>query len=101
MLVLGLILGVVAGGAVAGFSGAFVGVFPNRGSFNYENVMPNLQARFAVRDDLVLRAAFTSTLGRPRYENAAPKSTLTYLPDVTDPNPSFPYSGMTTVWARR
>ena len=79
------------------FSGAFVGVFPNRGSFNYENVMPNLQARFAVRDDLVLRAAFTSTLGRPRYENAAPKSTLTYLPDVTDPNPSFPYSGSLTI----
>ena len=79
------------------FSGNFVGVFPNRGDFKYENFMPNLQARFALRDDVIMRVAYTSTIGRPRYENAAPKSSLAYLPDLVDPNPSFPYTGSLTI----
>ncbi|MDO8540878.1 MAG: TonB-dependent receptor [Opitutaceae bacterium] len=75
----------------------FIGVFPNRGSFTYDNIMPNVQARFAVRDNLVVRAAYTSTIGRPRYENAAPKSTLAYAPDLVDPNPAFPFNGTLTI----
>lgn len=50
---------------------------PVAGSGRYTNVLPGLIARFDVTDELVLRAAWTNTLGRPNYEQIAPISALT------------------------
>lgn len=43
-----------------------------RGEKNYTNWLPGLQARFNVSDDLILRAAWTNTIGRPSYETTVP-----------------------------
>jgi TonB-dependent receptor len=43
-----------------------------RGDKDYENWMPGLQVNFAMRDDLLLRAAWTNTIGRPSYEQTVP-----------------------------
>ncbi len=42
--------------------------------FDYDNWMPNIQMRYEFTDNLILRAAFTSTIGRPAFEDAAPIS---------------------------
>ncbi len=39
---------------------------------SYTNWLPSLHLRMALRDDLLLRAAWTNTLGRPSYEVLAP-----------------------------
>lgn len=41
-------------------------------TFNYKDVFPNVQAIFRITDKLQLRAAFTTTTGRPNFEDAAP-----------------------------
>jgi TonB-dependent receptor len=43
-----------------------------RGGSDYTNWLPGLQARWAIRDDLILRAAWTNTLGRPSPEQNVP-----------------------------
>lgn len=45
-------------------------------SGSYGNVLPAVVATFSLRDDLLLRAAWTSSLGRPDYEQIAPISSL-------------------------
>lgn len=42
------------------------------GRKDYTNWMPGLQARWALRDDVVLRAAWTNTIGRASYEQNVP-----------------------------
>jgi TonB-dependent receptor len=42
------------------------------GQKNYTNVLPDLLMTFAMRDDLLLRAAWTNTIGRPSYEQNVP-----------------------------
>lgn len=42
------------------------------GEKNYTNWLPGLQMTFTARDDLLLRAAWTNTIGRPSYEQNAP-----------------------------
>ncbi len=42
----------------------------------YNNWNPNLQMRYEINDDMIFRASFTSTLGRPDFEDAAPISRL-------------------------
>jgi TonB-dependent receptor len=42
------------------------------GSKSYTNWLPGLQVRFAARDDLIMRAAWTNTLARPSYEQNVP-----------------------------
>jgi TonB-dependent receptor len=42
------------------------------GKKNYTNWMPGLMMNFAVREDLLLRAAWTNTIGRPSYEQNVP-----------------------------
>ncbi len=42
------------------------------GDKDYENWMPGLQVNFEMRDDLLLRAAWTNTIGRPSYEQTVP-----------------------------
>lgn len=46
------------------------------GDGSYSNVLPGLIARVELTDSLVLRGAFTTTLGRPNYEQIAPISEL-------------------------
>lgn len=43
-----------------------------QGEKNYTNVLPDLLMTWAIRDDLLLRAAWTNTIGRPSYEQNVP-----------------------------
>ena len=42
------------------------------GEKNYTNLLPGLLMTWAIRDDLLLRAAWTNTIGRPSYEQNVP-----------------------------
>jgi TonB-dependent receptor len=42
------------------------------GTKSYTNWLPGLQVRFAARDDLIMRAAWTNTIARPSYEQNVP-----------------------------
>jgi TonB-dependent receptor len=77
--------------------GALGTVVPNRARFDFNNVMPGVQARYELRENLVLRAAVTNTLRRPEYEFAAPAATLTYNQRIDAQNPQFPYSASLTI----
>jgi len=43
-----------------------------KGSKKYTNWLPDLLMTWAVRDDLLIRAAWTNTIGRPSYEQNVP-----------------------------
>jgi len=45
---------------------------PVSGSNSYTHWLPSLHLRMALREDLLLRAAWTNTIGRPSYEVTAP-----------------------------
>ncbi len=45
---------------------------PVTGDDDYTHWLPSLHLRWALRDELLLRAAWTNTLGRPSYEVLAP-----------------------------
>ena len=51
-------------------------IVQNKATFDYDNWLPNLQFRYDVTDNSVLRFAFTGTIGRPQYEKAAPIARL-------------------------
>jgi TonB-dependent receptor len=42
------------------------------GEKNYTNWMPGVQMTWAIQEDLLLRAAWTNTIGRPSYEQNVP-----------------------------
>ena len=42
------------------------------GSKEYTNWMPGVQMTWAIREDLLMRAAWTNTIGRPSYEQNVP-----------------------------
>ncbi len=42
------------------------------GGDDYTNWLPSLQMRLQMRDDLILRAAWTNTIGRPSFDVAVP-----------------------------
>jgi TonB-dependent receptor len=42
------------------------------GSKSYTNWLPGIQARWAVQEDLIVRGAWTNTIGRPSYEQNVP-----------------------------
>ncbi len=42
------------------------------GTKNYTNWLPGLQMTWSIRDDLIARAAWTNTIGRPSYEQTVP-----------------------------
>lgn len=46
--------------------------------FDYTEVMPNVQASYEVTPDLLIRAAYTETLGRPDFADFAMGQTVTY-----------------------
>ncbi|MEZ5275129.1 MAG: TonB-dependent receptor [Opitutaceae bacterium] len=70
-------------------------VVPNEGEFDYDNVLPNLQFRYAVTPNSVLRFAFTGTIGRPQYEKASPIAVLEWdaLPPDEILDPAYPNAG--------
>jgi TonB-dependent receptor len=78
-------------------AGAVGNIVPNRATFDFDNLMPGVQLRYAAREDLVFRAAVTNTLRRPEYEFAAPAATLTYNQRIDAQNPQFPYSAALTI----
>jgi TonB-dependent receptor len=65
-------------------SGANLRARPISGSGSYTNVLPSIVAAINLRDDLVARAAFTTSVGRPEYDAIAPRSQLS-----VEDNPSI------------
>lgn len=55
-------------------------VTPKTVSNSYTDVLPNLQLRFEPREDLVFRAAYSRTLGRPTFGQLKISGTLTATP---------------------
>lgn len=51
------------------------------GDKDYTNWMPGLQARWALRDNVVVRGAWTNTIGRAPYEQLAPFRVFEVDPD--------------------
>ena len=65
---------------VDGFRLAAGAVTPASESNSYTDILPNLQLRFEPREDLVLRAAYSRTLGRPDFGKLKISGTLTFTP---------------------
>ena len=65
------------------------------GDFSYSNFLPNLQLRYEIGANTLLRATFTGTIGRPPYEKASPNNVFEY--EELDPedqlDPNFPFIG--------
>jgi TonB-dependent receptor len=57
------------------YQGAFVPV-SSRGS--YENLLPGVHVRYALGDDVILRGAWTNTIGRPDFSDLAARETLSF-----------------------
>jgi TonB-dependent receptor len=49
---------------------------PTRGSGDYINLLPSVIGTFNLRRDVVVRAAYTSALGRPEFDALAPRAQL-------------------------
>jgi TonB-dependent receptor len=49
-------------------------------SNSYTDILPNLQLRYEPREDIVLRAAYSRTLGRPNFGQLKISGTLTFTP---------------------
>ncbi len=59
-----------------GPTGAFLGFTPVTESSTYDNIFPSLVGTYRIRDDLLVRAAITSTIARPDYSLLAPIRTV-------------------------
>jgi TonB-dependent receptor len=57
-------------------AGANLRAIPINGSGSYTNVLPSIVSAINLRRDLLLRAAFTTAVGRPEYDAIAPRSRL-------------------------
>jgi TonB-dependent receptor len=57
------------------YQGAFT---PVSTSGSYDNVLPGLHARYELRDDVILRGAWTNTIGRPDFSSLAARETLSF-----------------------
>ncbi|MFN3521526.1 MAG: TonB-dependent receptor [Phenylobacterium sp.] len=53
-------------------------VTPVSTSGEYTDFLPNIQVRYEPREDIVMRAAYTRTLGRPQYPQLKPGGELEY-----------------------
>lgn len=47
-------------------------IAPVFGETSYTHVLPSLHLKYALRDDVTIRAAWTNTIGRPNYEDIVP-----------------------------
>lgn len=70
---------------------------PNSGVKNYDKLFPNLQGTYRLTDDLQLRAAYTTTIGRPAYEDARSLAIFNYSSVLNPVNPQFGNTGSVTV----
>ncbi len=77
----------LAGPEYRELNGDFAGVVINTSDFSYDNFMPNLQFRYRINDQSIIRFAVTATIGRPQYEKAAPKSVLEVEENPDPDNP--------------
>jgi TonB-dependent receptor len=67
------------------------------GSNDYTNYLPSLHVQYWVQDDLIVRGAWTNTIGRPAYESLVPLREFEIDPDgdggfegsVTEGNPEL------------
>lgn len=59
---------------------------PVSGSNSYTDYLLNLQVRYTLRDNLLLRAAFTQSIGRPDFASAAPIQAFEVVEVDQDPN---------------
>lgn len=68
-------------------------VVPVSGSSSYDNWLPSLLVRVKPSDNVILRAAYSRSVGRPQYQDLSPGSTLSTTDDsVTLGNPNLkPY----------
>ncbi len=57
------------------FEGAFL---PVSSGGSYDNLLPGLHVRYDLRDDLVLRGAWTNTIGRPDFSDIAATESLSF-----------------------
>lgn len=63
------------------------------GSKKYTNVLPDLLMTWAVRDDVLVRAAWTNTIGRPSYEQNVPFRIFEIEEDFIDDDGTVFYEG--------
>ncbi len=47
-------------------------ITPTAGDQEYTNWMPSIHLKYAVQEDITIRAAWTNTIGRPNYESVVP-----------------------------
>ncbi|MGE4411444.1 MAG: TonB-dependent receptor [Sphingobium sp.] len=68
-------------------------VVPVSGNSSYDNWLPSLVVRVKPADDVILRAAYSRSVGRPQYESMSPGSSLSTVEDsVSLGNPNLkPY----------
>jgi len=68
-----------------------------KGSNDYTNYLPSLHVQYLAREDLIVRGAWTNTIGRPAYESLVPLREFEIDPDgsggfegsVTEGNPEL------------
>lgn len=77
-------------------NGDFAGVTPVHGEHGFTDVFPNIQARYAATDNLILRAAYSATIGRPDFIDLAPITGLEV--DIINPtDPASLYNGQVEI----
>jgi TonB-dependent receptor len=76
------------GGQTATYNGSTLIPVSSRAS--YTNFFPSIQARFEVKPDLILRAAYSSTIARPGFNQIDPAATIDTANNiVTSGNPNL------------
>lgn len=70
---------------------------PVSGSTSYTDYLLNLQVRYSLRENLLMRAAFTQSIGRPSFDQAAPiqEFEVVEVDQDLDGNPIF-QAGLST-----
>jgi len=65
---------------------------PVSNSGSYDNVLPSVHLQWKIRDDLIVRAAWTNTIGRPDYSSLGGGETLNFdgsQPTLSRGNPDL------------
>jgi TonB-dependent receptor len=57
-------------------SGNFVGAIPQQKKNSYTNLFPTVQARFQIRDNLILRGSYSKTIARPGFNQITAATTI-------------------------
>jgi TonB-dependent receptor len=73
----------------AGYSDASGSLAPVSNPRNYTNVFPSLQTRYELQPDLVARAAISSTIARPGFQQLTASTTVDSGGNITTGNPNL------------